>query len=77
MSFKALDTAERLWRLLLDYRYAQEKDPKWEQMIYLWRGLTLKQILENERTVKPLTHFPLKNKSFSTKLFSWENKSNE
>ena len=48
MSFKALDTAERLWRLLLDYRYAQEKDPKWEQMIYLWRGLTLKQFLENE-----------------------------
>ena len=56
--------------LLLDYRYAQEEDSKWEQMIYLWRGLTLKQILENERTVNPLTHFPLKNKSFSTKLFS-------
>ena len=45
----------RLVRLLLDYRYAQEEDSKWEQMIYLWRGLTLKQILENERTVKPLT----------------------
>ena len=31
-------------RLLLDYRmlnYVQDVDSKWEQMIYLWWGLTL------------------------------------
>ena len=41
--------------MVIGYRYAQEKDSKWEQMIYLWRGLTLKQILENECIGHPLT----------------------
>ena len=38
--------------IVIWYTYVQEK---WEQMIYLWRGLTLKQILENERIGHPLT----------------------
>ena len=53
-----------------DY-WVQEEDSKWEQMIYLWRGLTLKQyfenikeIQENERIGHPLTHFPSKIKTF-------------
>ena len=80
MSFKALDTAERLdwgdpWidplshcsgcfdlisdllmhRLLIRLNYAQEEDSKWEQMIHLWRGLTVKQILEKWTYGDPLT----------------------
>ena len=36
-------------RLLLHYRWLnwiKEEDSKWEQMIYIWRGLTLKQLLK-------------------------------
>ena len=34
--------------------WVQEEDSKWEQMIYLWRGLTLKQILEKWTYRSPL-----------------------
>ena len=55
------------YRLQLDYKWSkclQEEDSKWEQMIYLWRGLTLKQILERSlhssrmRTARALTVSP-------------------
>ena len=69
MSFKALDTAERLWRLLLDYTMHKRRilsGSKWS----VWRGLTLKQFLGKWTYGQTLDTFPLKNKSFSTKLFS-------
>ena len=36
-------------RLQVDYRIlnkAKDEDSKWEQVIYLWQGLTLKQFLK-------------------------------
>ena len=37
----------------LDY-WVQEEDSKWEQMIYLWRGLILKQFLQKWTYRSPL-----------------------
>ena len=62
--------------LSIDYRKttlaascAQEEDSKWEQMIYLWRRLTLKEFFKEMKvTVNPTTHPPPKKTNYLFRL---------